>query len=222
VIFVAIGGSGSEYLCRALRLHYRPDRAFGIDKGDNWQEITIYDFPTQKEKEKFAETANGYHIDLGKNIIDNMIDYIDFVERNNIDILLQGFLSRVSGDSLCEKLNYNHICLVRHPLHTYVSLLCHRHPNMALKFENGIEDIGCIQYFADMWNSVVKDHSYFIRYEYAYEDSMNLQLSDRYLKVINGLYSSKRNNGVLSIDGENVLKELVKDNFERLYDKWEI
>lgn len=222
MIFVAIGGSGSEYLSVALKAHYRPDRAFGLDRQGNWSLTTLYDFPTQNQRNDFKKRSKGYSLDLNKNILDNMKDYIDFIEKNNIDVLFQGFLSRISGDTINSKLDYNHICLVRHPLHAYVSLVYNRHPNITKKYDKGAEDIECIRYFSDMWNSVIGDHKSYIRYEYAYDDAVKLNLSSKYINILMGLYSSKRNYGVLSEEGEKKLKDLVKENFESIYNEWKI
>jgi hypothetical protein len=229
VIISAHGGSGSEFLTRALSAHSRPDKSFFHDDRKNvWPNyhLDLNDSVTEEDCELFLYRTRGqhsYNLNREKTVNENMIEYFNYINENDKNCVLNGILSWC-----CQFLTRNKIkgvnLLIRHPLHSYVSLFSHRHPKMQKRIGKlGSEE--SMTYHANIWNGIVDDflnsENKILRYEYAYDDAKRYGLKDG-LGVIKKIRSSRRNSNELTKDQENFYRELTGENFKEIYKKWDI
>jgi hypothetical protein len=153
-----------------------------------------------------------------------MVSYLKLMSKLGKYVIVNGRISRI-GPIFSKHEIKNVICLIRHPLHAMVSLLVHRHPEKVKRFSGGFNSDDCVKYYADLWNKTISDQigagNKIIRYEYANKDLE--KLNNEKLKILfKGWKSNKRNFNKLKPEFDAMLKDLVKDYYYQLYDKWTI
>lgn len=218
-IFASGGGHGSVFLKDTLQLtlckiHVRPDIAFDVS-------LTLDDYPDEKSCKEFKEYT-GYDLDSSKNINDNIMAYLQYVDETNAIVLLSR-MSRL-GHFFTRNGISDAICMVRHPLHAYISFIGHRHPK-ASDHLGGIESEDRIRWYAEQWNLMTTDYldsgSDIIRFEYMQNDVKDIKNPDLpYL--LKSWRTDKRNHGILEPEKVDLLKGLVSDTYFRVYDDWDI
>ncbi len=218
-VYASGGGHGSVYFVSALRptlrsIHVRPDTVFDTDK-------CLDDLPDEASVPEFKEKT-GFTLDTSKTINDNMMSYLGYLEE--VDALV--LLSRMSrlGKFFTRNGLTAPICLVRHPLHAYVSFIGHRHPKAGEQF-GGLEADATIRWYADQWNSMTSDYlesgCRIVRFEYMQDDVKGLSNPDL-PALLKHWRTDVRNNNVLPHDKEGLMKELVSDTYSRIYKAWDI
>jgi len=222
LVIVASGGHGSTFILNKLKAHKRPDVTFG-DKLTA-VDLKLSDKPTKEYLKEFKKRTNGFYtLNLDKSIEDNMVSYLNAAYDKNLSVLLSGRISRV-GKFFTNNDVKNVVCLVRHPLHAMVSLLVHRHPEKLEWFGGNINSEECVLYYSKLWNDTVSDHilanNKIIRYEFARKDSLNT--SNKVRSIFNEWKQKRRNLGVLKEEFEEMLESKVKENYYKLYSKWDI
>lgn len=218
-IFASGGGHGSVFLKDTLQqtlcnIHVRPDIAFDV-------ELTLDDYPDAKSIAEFREYT-GFELDASKSINDNVLAYLDQLEEMNAIVLLSR-MSRL-GDFFTRNKMSTPICMVRHPLHAYISFIGHRHPK-ASDHLGGIESEARIRWYADQWNLMTSDYldsgSKIIRFEFMQDDVEGISNPDLpYL--LRDWRTDKRNHGILDEEKTDFLKSLVSDTYYRVYEDWDI
>jgi len=234
-IFVSLGGSGSSYVWGKFsnkegKNGMRPDVCF---LPDFW-----FKRPGSKRLDKrgylhkpnatcvkwFKERSGGFVLNTSKTIEWNMIRFLE--GRGDRDLLLTwsahwGFFSRRGIRDT--------IFLLRHPLHNYCSWFKMKRHGSMLKPYGGIHAEFCIKTFARVWNSTAKEalrmqdlnlNSTLLRFEFASRDGKNLPA--RLAPIISGWKSGKRNSGVLTFSEEALLRKLTSQQFDRIYDRWDL
>jgi hypothetical protein len=219
LIYAASGGHGSIFLVNALRetgrrIHIRPDVAFDLNQ-------SLDDCPSQAGVKVFYQRT-GYKLDVSKSINDNMVSYLNCICKAG-EIVLITRLSR-HGPFFCRNKISGVVCLVRHPLHAYVSFVGHQHPEAAQEFGE-LDSNRRIEWYAKQWNLLVSDYinsrNKIIRFESMHNDLAGL--SDTSLpKLLKNWRPEIRNNGVLTKAKENFLKDLVAETFYKVYQDWDI
>lgn len=219
-IFVAGGGCGSTFMVSSLRkslykVHVRPDTAFSFK-----QDLDA--FPSKENISQFYERSGGFWLNERRSINDNLVAYIEHLEQGNGLVLLSR-LSRL-GNFLTRNGLSQSVCLVRHPLHAYVSFLGHRHPNTASHL-GGLESTERIRWYARQWNLMAADYidsgASIIRFEHMQEDAR--EVSNPNLGILFKRWrSGLRNYDVLPADRTRLLEDLVAENYYKLYHQWEI
>lgn len=220
-------GHGSTFLIKELDAHIRPDVVFHdqrtFDPG-----CTLIDKPTKDHIIEFRKRTFGwYSLNPNMTIEENMVQYLTKINSDNKIVVITSELCRM-GPFFTRNSIENVICVVRHPLHAMVSYLTHQHREKVKRFKEGFNSIECVEYYAKIWNEIISDHinanSKIIRYEFAREDASFLTEEDAKLKdlFINKWRSDTRNFGVLNTQLEELLKQLVKINYDKLYEGWGI
>jgi len=214
-----LGGQGSSFLIDALkktgrRVHIRPDVAFAIDS-------TLADFPDSKSVAEFRKRS-GYTLERTKTINDNLVAYLQYVnQRNAITVLARA--SRF-GPFLTQNHVNNAVCVVRHPLHSYVSFIGHQHPEAGEPF-GGFASEGSIKWYAEQWNRMAFDYlssgNAIIRYEFMNGDVKAIT-SPNLAELLKNWTTGKRNHQVLSQEKEQLLRSLVSEHFYMIYSDWAI
>lgn len=218
-IFASGGGHGSVFLKDTLKLtlckiHVRPDIAFAPS-------LSLDDYPDEKSAQEF-EGYTGFELDLSKNINDNIMSYLQYVDQVNA-IVLFSRMSRL-GHFFTKNAISDAICMVRHPLHAYISFIGHRHPK-ASDHLGGLESEDRIRWYAEQWNLMTTDYldsgSDIIRFEFMQDDVQGIENPDLpYL--LRSWRTDKRNHGILDADKVSLLKDLVGETYYRVYDDWDI
>ena len=203
----ACGGSGSTYFKNHVNIGIvRPDVCFGykvnLDETPSVLAAPQWRFRAKRELVP-SETINWHLMNL--------------INGSTRDIMLSGRCSVT--DMFLTRNKLKAICLVRHPLHQYVSYTSHRHPNHVKRF-GGFNTAEAVRWWATRWNRIVSDFlssgSKIIRYEY-FNDDAPKDISSRIR-----WRSHTRNHGELDKDLESLLYTIVKPLFYRLYDSWNI
>lgn len=218
-IFASGGGHGSVFLKDSLKLtlckiHVRPDIAFDVSS-------CLDDLPDEKSAEKFKEYT-GFKLDLTKSINDNLVAYLRHLDEANAIVLLSR-MSRL-GHFFTNNGISDAICLIRHPLHAYISFIGHRHPK-ASDHLGGLESEERIRWYAQQWNLMTSDYldsgSKIIRFEFIHDDVKGITNPDLpYL--LRSWRTDKRNYGILDAEKVSLLEDLVRETYYRVYDEWDI
>ncbi|HZW09981.1 MAG TPA: hypothetical protein VFF69_08765 [Phycisphaerales bacterium] len=187
-IFVGHGGGGSAAMIQRLRAsgalcHCRPDVALlpadtprlGTSARDGMQVLSAAgyrDRPAPASADLFAKRSGGYRFDPAHSIHDNLAAYLCTVAAGEAHVWLCrapcfGFLTSAGVTGA--------VCLVRHPLHQYLSFTQpYRHADWAEAF-GGRASEGAIRYFAAAWCAFTADclgcAGRIIRYEHARADA---------------------------------------------------
>jgi hypothetical protein len=232
--FIGHGGCGSAAMIRRLwdsgtTCHGRPDVAFypedtptlSRSAREGLQVLTeqgYNDRPTRAAAVLFAQRSDGYRFDTGVSIFQNMDDYFGFIGAHTGHT----WLCRAPCFGLLKKHPQHHaVCLLRHPLHQYLSFTQHyRHADWTHQF-GGRFSASAVTYFAQSWNLFTADcldgNSTIIRYEYAQADADH----DEFLAwLVEPLFSSKRYDNLMPAAIEQLLCELTEPVWRRLYSEW--
>jgi len=232
-IIIASGGQGGSYMVKYLRAHKRPDVIFYHDReiseilknsAPPYTQLQIRK-PTTEEVALFAGRTRGWFtLDLNKTVEMNMVDYLNKVSvSENVITVLAGKL--LFTDSFFKKHKIeNVLCVIRHPIHIMIALMVIRHPRQACWY-GGINTKECVEDYAYRWNSIAEDviggNVKIVRHEFAEVDTKDIE-NDNIKMALRGLYSSERFHGILRPKYERLLKELVSDNYFKIYDEWDI
>lgn len=235
-IFIATGGSGSSYLVKCLNSRYhidsKPDTYFVLKgqpftkKKKNFHQIIgdkgIETFPEKQAVVGFVGRTD-FQMDENKTIAYNMENYIDVVKKDPNRTAIFNALSKFNF--FVEYNISDLVCLVRHPMHAYLSFTKkERHFNL-VENTGGVNSKKSIDYYTDAWNRNVKQYlllvdngSVCLRYEFMKEDILKTSMSK---ELFSGWDSSNRNNGLTS-ENEKYLMSKVEDNYFKIYDNWEV
>lgn len=224
-IITPMGGTGSSFLAKNLPIScLRPDVVF-CDRAKGDLRVDLDRYPEKITAGMIKEWSRRSGVDLDKAITvnDNLME-IFRVRKGCLCkkwVLLSGSCSTHQPFLTRNKLKA--ICLVRHPLHAYVSFFKHQHPNHAAHW-GGFDTPAAVFYWAQLWNNIVKDFmssgNRISRYEFWPEDSGDTLLI---AKFVGRWTKDKRNWGELPKDLEDGLRELVWDNFVKIYgDNWRL
>ena len=235
-IFIGHGGCGSAAMILRMwenghACHGRPDVAFfpsdtpELTKSARegmqiLSEHGLEDRPTPEAAALFAERADGYRLDTRVSIFDNMAAYLDHVTQH----AAHTWLCRAPMFGLLERCpEHRAVCLLRHPLHQYLSFTQHyRHADWTQPF-GGRFSPDAVRYFARAWNAFTTDclnsESTIIRYEFAQADAAG----DEFLAwLFEPLFSAKRYDGLMPTAVEQLLCELTEPVWRRMYREWEL
>lgn len=235
-IFIATGGSGSSYFVKCLNKKYKidskPDTYF-VKKGqpftkkkNNYHQLLgsdgIDSFPELNAIKGFASRTD-FQMNSSKTISANLKDYIDSLKADPIKTAI--FNSMPKFNFFVKNGISNLVCLVRHPLHAYLSFTKkNRHFNLIEK-TGGVNSKKSIDYYVDAWNSIVSQHlglvnkgSICLRYEFFNDDLSSTSLPK---KIFDGWDGSYRNKGLTS-ENEKYLRSQVEENYFRIYSEWDI
>lgn len=236
--FVCHGGAGSVWLIKRLRrfckVHARPEGAwlpsyFGRSIAD-FEQILDKDGYNAKPSFRsllwFAERVRGFKVDFDphNNINDILRDYYLWLSKTAGTTAV---FNRAAIMGFFVKNKYilrNTVFIVRHPLHQYVSITKPgRHPELVKDF-GGVNTTGGVEFWAKEWNSFVEDAlgsgMPVLRYEFMHEDVSKLDI--KLQKIFKKWDITRRNNGVLSTENENLLRHLTNFNFFTLYEDWNL
>lgn len=216
MIFVfAEGGTGSVYFSTRVNVAVRPDTVWGFNpplKNSYLHSMHTTGIP----KDAFFKRS-GVHLNYDQNIEENLVRMLQWREDQEKHTMLSGRCSQ-RGMFLTDN-NIKAVCFVRHPLHSFVSFLGSRHPEHAKRF-GGFNTMAAVLFYAKLWNSMVTDFiksgNVVYRFEYMPEEIEIPWLQ----KALQGWDNSKRNLGRLGYEREIRLKQLVADNYYKLYDHW--
>jgi hypothetical protein len=218
-IYAISGGHGSIFLAQALRktgrsIDLRPDVAFGLDK-------TLDEYPPGKTIAAFYNKT-GYAMDASKTINDNMVLYLRHISESGKIVLITRF-SRLGPFFTRNKID-NVVCVVRHPLHAYVSFVGHQHPEAGQEF-GALDSERRIEWYAKQWNLLVTDYinsrNCILRFEFMPDDLVRLPYPGLSKLLVNWR-PEIRNHRVLSKEKEILLQKSVAANFYTLYRDWDI
>lgn len=248
LIFTSLGGSGSLYLMDVLErmgitVHKRPDMCWCPQIVAGWRKSRysrmpqwerryqlltkkgLRALPKQHTMESFHHRT-GHVIDRHSDIETNLKQYVQYMRAMNIAVLfgrvgLAGFFSR----NKIREVTF----VIRHPLHAYVSLLIHRHPEIG-RGHGGVESADAVSWYAGMWNALIDEYAacrseklnpHLVRFESAHADVA--AMNDSFMKrLFRGFDVTKRNHGELSSVRVAQLKSLVSDRYNLVYHGWEI
>jgi len=212
-IITPMGGHGTTYIHRHIgRCAKRPDTLWG-------EGLNIEMLPNLKKQKVWAIRTGGHVLSPMKTIEQNLVDMIESCSHW---VLLSGWCSMRKMFLTRNKIRA--YCIVRHPLHAYVSYFGHRHPNHCRAL-GGFNTIGAVEKWCSQWNPIVKDFlasgNKIIRYEFFYKDlPYNAAIKKDFRNF--DFKTEKRNYGELDHRLENRLKKLVSDNFYKIYDSWRV
>lgn len=235
-IFIAVGGSGSSYLVKCLDRIYnidsKPDTYFVIQgqpftkKRKNFHQMVgdkgLESFPEKQSMLGFLGRTD-FQMDENKTIACNMKNYIDAIKE---DVKRTAIFNSMPKFNFFVEYNIcDLVCLVRHPMHAYLSFTKKdRHFNL-VKNTGGVNSKKSIDYYTGAWNNNVSQHlglidrgSVCLRYEFFKEDLLKTSLPK---EIFKGWNSSNRNSG-LTLDSEKYLRSKVEDNYFKIYDRWEL
>lgn len=235
-LFHTIGGSGSTYLAnelrqRGLRVDVRPDTYFvprlrnsetNLSPDHQFLIDGYHDLPKKAACEQFY-SRTGYGLNPGTPLYLQLLEYIRMLklipDRTAIfnNLRIGRFFSSFGVDNI--------IHIIRHPLHNFVSLCGHQHPEKVKDF-GGLDTEGAVRYFADIWRVMVQEaidcgHPV-VRFEFAKSDFAQIDVPPILAGLFDNWNSGKRNNSVLSEKNELLLYTLVAWEYRKLYGDWEI
>ncbi|RLC88830.1 MAG: hypothetical protein DRJ03_00910 [Chloroflexi bacterium] len=213
ILITPFGGHGTVFLSRRFggKLSIRPDTVFG------W-EPNLFSLPDPQLSDQFKKRA-GIQLDLNKTINDNLMAMLEEHENRKWHTLLCG---RCSHKQKFLTINgIESVGIVRHPLHAMVSFLSHQHPEHAVRF-GGFNTRTAVDWYAYSWNNIVEDmlesKCTIFHYEFMPDEIKEPDLKRR----LANWDGSKRNHNELSYTLEQMLHYRVKENFDKLYDAWDI
>ena len=211
IIMTPLGGHGTTYILkRNAGFLKRPDTAFGV-------RYRCTGLPSEESTRSLKVVhaqwryRTNKRLDVSKTIEQNLLDIIDA----DTNVVLCGSCSSIYPFLTRNKLRA--LCIVRHPLHAYVSFLKNRHPNHARQF-GGFNTEEAVSWWAGMWNSIVQDMldsgSNIYQYEKLPSDIK------RSLRIDKGWDGSYRNHRQLQGYMETKLKLATEDRFYQIYNEW--
>lgn len=237
-IFTATGGSGTTFFIKCLGKRYRidskPDTYFA-EKGQPYTQKgrkVVHQFLSSKGFDELPiKTAaeyffnrTGFKFDLSKTIARNIFSYIEMVKNDKNRTVLFNTCAKFDffSDNEIEGL----VCLIRHPLHAYLSYTKkERHYNLVKEF-GGPDTFGGVEYFARSWISNVSEvlklkeyDSRVLRYEFLKEDAAGIPEIDG---LFNEWRGNKKNKNTLSEAVTNRFKEVVLEYYFKIYDEWDL
>ena len=207
VIISPFGGHGTVFILgRFSSLLRRPDVAFGLD-------CDCTQYPVRADRMQWLRRS-GQQLDYSLTIEENIVNLI--MQRKTF---LSGCCSAIKP--FLTRNNVRATCIVRHPLHAYVSFMNNRHPNHAMRF-GGFNTGGAVQWWSARWKNIIDDFissgNAILRYEYLQEDDK----AGTFARLYSKWDGTHRNDGLLRGHLETKLKLAVEDRFYKLYDEWEM
>ncbi len=211
------GGMGSTFLWAEMK---KVQSDFSC-RSDVMLDPDLSRFPKQEEIARF-QSRSSFVMNSDRTVEENLLAYEYFVRKTDRcvtwgKVFIDQFFSRNKIGNL--------VFLVRHPLHMYISLFMRKHPKFAKPFVGGIQSVMCVEKFTLLWNRLVFEgfatKASFIRFEYAFEDFKRCDIG--WLEPAMSKWdSSKRNNGILLPEFEEVLREKTRLLYDELYLKWDV
>jgi hypothetical protein len=222
-IIVAAGAHASTYLGSNLNAHVRPDISFkGIGPWAKWQDYTLKSKPNKEQLKVFYKrTKNFIKFDMDKTIEENFLMYINKLRKKKTYCVLCGSISLLGDFFLNNRVKV--IYLSRHPLNAMCSFMTRRHPETLKQLNTNLNSKKAVEFYAGFWNAFVKEHiemkNTIVRFEYTNKDSRKIK-DEKMRRTLSGI----RNNShkMLNKKFENYLKELVSENYFKIYKRWDI
>ncbi len=193
---------------------------FNMHSVPNWDEIHIhYALKGKTEKVRWREwkERTGLLPQQGKTVSQLIIDLI---HNSPHRILLFGKCSLM--EPWITNKGVRALCMVRHPLYAYQSLLLRRHPQWARK-GGGATTAQCGQWYIDLYNKVIHDFlesgNPIVRYEHLVEDTKKHGYN-KLSSLIQPTWSPRSQLSKPLPDVEEVLREGSLGYFSDIWDKW--
>ncbi len=223
-IFSVIGGSGSTYLINTLRQRFsvgnKPDTVFR----PQIPELRVGDVNVNQGS--LHERAPGFEVRCEETLEDFLLRYVDFL-RNDA--------GRTAVFNTCAELGLfsrfripDVIFVVRHPLDAYVSWAKPERHAPVINYLGGITSRDAIEFYGRRWTRFTDDLFRLrelgllggvIRYEFARTDVQSLS---GLAWLFSDFDVSRRNTSVLSEEAVAILEKIVRPNFFRLYETWQL
>lgn len=208
-----MGGHASTFICGRANFAVRPDVLWKTN-------IDLDSFPDPSKSKGWRRRTVDHVLDPEKTIEENLVEAIKVINRKRkFKMFLSGWCSIKKKFLTLNKINA--VCIVRHPLHAYISFFKNQHPNHSRPY-GGFNTAGAVDYWFSMWEPIIEDimssGNPIVRYEYFLEDFPECKFKDKLKKFD----SSKRNYGHLSKGLEDRLHKYVENWYFQLYDKWNI
>jgi hypothetical protein len=146
-----------------------------------------------------------------------MVEMLEVRERLGLHTLLCGRCSESKAFLTDNKIKA--LCIVRHPLHSFVSYASHQHAEHFKRF-GGFNTEAAVEFYAKTWNKIISDfvgsrHCSIVRFEYMPEEIPVKEIREK----LSGWIPNKRNWGEMDRVLELFLSSLVWENYELLYGK---
>lgn len=201
-----MGGHGSVFISKALRIGCRrPDVVFGFDFDLQVLAIDKY----RRDWDDRTQLPLKTDATIEWNLL-NAIDRKPSVELSGLCSAKKMFLTRNKIKAFC---------VVRHPLHAYVSFLKNQHLEVVKKL-GGFNTEAAVDWWAGRWNAIVSDFlssgNEICRFEFMPDEIQDEQIK----KKLERWNPSRRNYGQLSGWLETKLKLMVEVQFYKMYGSW--
>jgi hypothetical protein len=214
MIFVfAEGGTGSVFFSRQVNVAVRPDTVFGF-------EADLKEFPAPVTA-KAWKARSGVDLDVQKTIEQNLVRMCDIRETVfKQHTMLCGRCSQTSKFLTDNQIEAT--CIVRHPLHAFVSFFSQRHPEHVAHL-GGFNTESAVRWYASMWNAMLADFIESGNVIYRFEYMPDEILEDWLKTALRHWNNTLRNyDKIEETHLEDLLEAIVEKNFYALYDDWKI
>ena len=211
MIFIfAEGGSGSVFFSRQVNVAVRPDTVFGF-------EPDLKSFPAPAVANAFKKRS-GVDLDVTLTIEENLVRMLEIREKEiKKHTMLCGRCSQTGKFLTDNKIEAT--CIVRHPLHSFVSFFSQRHPEH-VQHLGGFNTESATRWYAALWSAIVSDFiesgNIIYRFEYMPDEILEEWLRQSLRHWDNTI----RNYDKLNTELEDLLESLVEEPYYALYDEW--
>ncbi len=232
MIVSAFGGFGSSFLLTKIKpCDVRPDITFLPDywpskdhpkvlgKIQYLDDLGYVNKPSDVAVREFRRRSS-FSMDADVSIDENLVRYVHWLKVKKKSSLLGissywGFFSRNEVKGV--------VHLVRHPLHSYCSWTKKTRHGDYVRSLGGMNTEASVRFYARIWKRIAGEAlqvgSRVVRFEFMVKDCKSISRMRSIAKVWK---SGKRNRGILRRDLEELLHELVHDEYYQLYHKWGI
>lgn len=212
IIMTPLGGHGTTFILkRNPGCLVRPDTAFGVDYDCTASPFKGSTRPYQTVLHQWKYRTH-QEVDNSIRIEENLLRIIE----HDKNVFLCGACS--SRRPFLTRNKLRALCIVRHPLHAYISFTRNQHPNHVKRF-GGFNTEEAVSWWATLWNNIIDDMLASGSNIYQYE-SLPLSVL-KTLKVVGKWDGSHRNDGLRGYLVTK-LKLMVEDRFYKIYNSWEI
>lgn len=231
--FACYGGSGSTWLKRRLERrytgHYRPE-TYWLPWYFPQQQKSATKFDQQLDHRGYAARPSaasiagfhrrtGYQCDERLTIEQNLLAYCHWMKGRPRKVTMFsrapmfGFFSR-NRDVIRDL-----ICIVRHPVHQYISLTKPKRHFEFVANTGGVNAAASISFWIREWSLFAQDAlesgGRIVRYEYAQSNARTLDAAPR--EIFNKWDSSRRNPGQLLPEFDEQLRAGVWEQYRAIY-----
>ncbi len=240
-ILYCYGGSGSSFLIHRMKAFSRPDiwqPAFNGKRLSEWEHLTRvpgalldergYDVKNKDFWEEFNCRTEGKFADSLNpklTINENLENFCSWIRTTQYKVVfVHAAILQFFSKNNIQDVTF----IIRHPLHAYISFAKEERHKKEIDALGGTENDKAIEFWADRWNNIVKEYMLakekmlnpiLIRFEYAHGDS---KVSKFHKNLFKDFDSTKRNNNVLSMQGEQLLRAQVEEYYFRIYETWQM